>query len=215
MLGQLVDKDLAALHAKFVLPLIMDDILNDLEPFDDIAEQAINDMLDEYRPDTALICIALCAQRLAAHVDHTTVSQPLMIEANKLVADYGSVWLAYDYAHEQGMVKQIETSAIEDVLVHVPEDLETLGCLLDDVMDALGEEHYMAAILIDILAQQAFIHQENAETELALLRQERSTDLAQQASGAAPARTTAPHQAIMTASYEQCGSNIIAFPSHS
>lgn len=47
--------DLAKLHAKFVVPIVIDQMLCNKEPLDDVAEHAINEIFAELCPDTALL----------------------------------------------------------------------------------------------------------------------------------------------------------------
>lgn len=161
MFDTLSKNDLAKLHARFVVPVVIDSMLRDEEALDDVAEYAMNQIIDELRPDTALLCLALCCQRIAPHIDHVVLGKTMQLEADKIVGEYGPLWLA----HESGR-DNLNEQAIRDLIVHIPEDLESLADLLDNVIDTLEEYHSVPAILCDILSVQARIHKENAELEL-------------------------------------------------
>ena len=154
-------EDLVRLEARFVLPVIIQAMLKGEETLDDIAEYAINEMLDEFYPDTSLLCLALCARHIAASTDHTLISKALMIEADNIIQDYGVQWLvdgsakdlSYDLDHDE-LLAQLE---------HIPEDLEALADLFDATIQALDENHMPAAILLDILSEHARWQQSQAE----------------------------------------------------
>jgi len=159
---ELSDRDLAALHVRFVVPMAVAAILRGEEPMDDVSEFMINDILDNLEPDTALICIALCAQRVAALTAHVAIGRAMGSEADRIVNEYGSVWLA----HEGGRIS-MDDAALRAHLSHIPEDVESLGDLLMATGAELMEEaDAVPAILCDILGAQAHVHREKAEIEL-------------------------------------------------
>jgi len=161
MLKPLSDHDLARLHARFVVPIVVDQILKDQEPLDDIAEHAINEILFEFCPDTALLCLAMCARHIADATAHLPISRALVIQCDQIVEEYGPLWLA----HEQSPEK-LDNQAVKEVLSFIPEDLEALRDLLDATLGALDEDHCLAAILCDVLSFQASHHCGLAEREL-------------------------------------------------
>ena len=154
-------KELAALHAKFVVPLVVQDMLRGLEPLDDVAEYSMHDILGELQPDTALLCVALSAQHVGAHTAHIPIGKTLQIRAERIVDEYGPLWLAY----EQGRA-QMDDAAVADLLTHIPEDLEEMGDLLLALCGELEEDHAISAILCDILGAEAHMHMEFAEMQL-------------------------------------------------
>ena len=115
----LSDAQLAALHAKFVVPVAVSRILNRLEPMDDVAEYMIAEMLGAMKPETALLCLALCAQHVAAHCHTLPIGRLLGLEAERMIEDYGPAWLA----QEKG---DFLDSAAADGPHYTPEDLEAL-----------------------------------------------------------------------------------------
>lgn len=159
---ELSDRDLAALHVRFVVPMAVAAILRGEEPMDDVSEYMINDILDNLEPDTALICIALCAQRVAGHTAHAAIGRAMGSEADRIVSEYGSVWLA----HEAGQM-EMDEAALRAHLSHIPEDVESLGDLLQATgAELMDETDAVPAILCDILGAQAHVHREKAEIEL-------------------------------------------------
>lgn len=168
MFSTMSDNDIAKLHARFVVPIVIDSMLRDEEALDDIAEYAMNQIIDELRPDTALLCLALCCQRIAPYINHLILGKTLQLEADKIVAEYGPLWLAHECGHDN-----LDESDVLNLLVHIPEDLESIADLLDTVIDSLEEYHSVPAILCDILCVQARIHKENAELELQFVSADR------------------------------------------
>lgn len=161
LIKPLDDGDLAMLHAKFVVPLIVSDILYGHEKLDDVTEYAMEDILTALEPDTALLCLALCAQHVAVHTGHLPIAGVMGLEANRIVEDYGPFWLAY----VSGMA-QLDDRVLQDILRHVPEDLEALGDMLLAVAGDLDEAHAIPAILADILGQAAHAHRDMAESRI-------------------------------------------------
>src|SRR5688500_4934971 len=96
MLNPLTDHDLARLHAKFVVPIVVDQILKDEEPLDDIAEHAINEILFELCPDTALLCLAMCARHVAEATVNLPISRALANQCDQIIEEYGPLWLAHE-----------------------------------------------------------------------------------------------------------------------
>ncbi len=162
MLTPLNRHDLARLHAKFVVPIVVDRMLHDEETLDDIAEHAMNELLAELCPDTALLCIALCARHVAKTVPDLPAGGTLALAADKIADEYGALWLAHERDPDS-----LADSAVEQTLAHIPEDLETMRDLLDALMADLEEDHCVAAILCDILSAQADYHKDLALVELA------------------------------------------------
>lgn len=189
MFNTLSDHDLERLRAKFILPMIVEQMLSGEEALDDVAEYAINDILFELCPDTALLCLALCSLHIASSTRHLLVSKALSIEAKKIVDEYGTFWLA----HEQNP-DHFNDDEIASLLVHIPEDLESLRDLLEATLSGLDEEHSIAAILCDILSLQAGDHKDIADLEL------RSLDLQPQS------------RPVVAENIENYGDNVIAFP---
>lgn len=161
MTGFLNDNDLAKLHAKFIVPIVIDQMLRDEEPLDEIAEHAMNEILCDFYPDSALLCIALCARHIAQQTWHLNISRALKIEADQIIEEYGPLWIA----HEQNP-EACDDLAVYDLLMNIPEDFEVLRDLLEATLSEIEEDHCVAAILCDILSLQADYHRDLADAEL-------------------------------------------------
>lgn len=59
-----------ALENDFILPIVIRQMMQGLEPLDQIAALTMHDILEELEPDTALLCIALSARKIALHCAH-------------------------------------------------------------------------------------------------------------------------------------------------
>lgn len=161
MTGKIGENEMAKLHARFVVPVAVHGMLRGDEPLDDVAEYTLNDIIGGLQPDTALLCLALCAQHVAASLPRLGIARALQIEAGMIVDEYGPVWLA----NEQGS-DLINEKALRTLLTHIPEDLESLSDLFGAVLGELDEENAVAAILCDILGGLAGMHRDYAESEL-------------------------------------------------
>ncbi len=158
---QLNDQELASLHVKFVVPMVVSQMLQGIEPLDDVAEYTLHDVIGSLEPDTALLCIALCSQHIAAHAAHMPTALALGAKADKIVDEYGPLWLA----HESGNTP-LDNHTLHQILCHIPEDLESLTKWLGDTGSELDETLAVPAILCDILALQADSHKDCAEYAL-------------------------------------------------
>lgn len=164
----LTDQQLATLHARFVVPIAVQMILSDKEQLDDVCEEALHECLSELQPDTGLLCLALCAQHVAAAAQESPITNMLAISAARMADEYGTALLS---EAGQSSVHGDTPLSNEDALIllhQVPEDLEELASLLDAVL-AHADPHSPEALLCDILSVQALVQAERAGHELAAL----------------------------------------------
>ena len=161
MFDPISDHDLAKLHAKFVVPIVVDQMLRDEEPLDDVAEHAINEILFDLCPDTALLCLAMCARHIARNTAELKISRALDVQAEQIIDEYGPIWLAHEASPGA-----LDNEEIKELLCFIPEDFEALHDLFEATLGALEEDHCIAAILCDILSLQADHHRDMAELEL-------------------------------------------------
>lgn len=156
------EKDVAHLRARFIVPLIAQDMIEDKEVLDDVAEYAIHDIMSEFKPDAALLCIALCAEIIAQTHQTHYMARLLSMEAEKLLSEYGPVWLS----HERGDRGLPQEADLERLVGHIPEDLEMIAQMLEDFIAVVGDDHAIPAILADILSLQASMHRDLALVEI-------------------------------------------------
>ncbi len=194
------DRDLALLNAHFVAPFAMGMMLDGVEPFDDAAETALHDLLHDHAPDTGLLCLALCVQQVAGHMQalpqHPPIARTLLMVAERIIDDYAAALMAEDNRNHPARLSDRDALAL---LAQVPEDLEELSDLLDATIDsgsALLDDHTLPMILCDVLSLQAHHHRERALGDL------RDIAIGPAAKPAAPVRPRV----------EYIDDNVIAFP---
>ncbi|MFN3826388.1 MAG: hypothetical protein ACK4NR_02045 [Micavibrio sp.] len=158
------EQQLATLHARFIVPIAVQMILNDSEQLDDACEAALHQSLSDLDPDTGLLCLALCAQHIAAAARPTPITKMLALSSARIADEYGIALLA-EHTHSQ---KRLSDHEALTLLQQVPEDLEELATLMDAVLAQSGP-HSPEGLLCDILSIQAMVHAERAEHELAEL----------------------------------------------
>ncbi len=164
----LTAQQLATLHARFVVPIAVQMILNDKEQLDDACEQALHECLAELQPDTGLLCLSLCAQHVAAAAPESPIVNMLAISATRMADEYGAALLAEAGHSSMGQNGRLTNEDALILLYQVPEDLEELATLLDAVW-AHSDPHSPEGLLCDILSVQALVHAERAGHELASL----------------------------------------------
>ncbi|QQG36359.1 MAG: hypothetical protein HYS17_00775 [Micavibrio aeruginosavorus] len=192
----LSDQQLATLHARFVVPIAVQMILSDTEQLDDACECALHECLSELQPDTGLLCLALCAQHVAAAAPDSPIVKMLAISAARMADEYGAALLAES---GRGSEPLSDFDALM-LLRQVPEDLEELATLLDAVL-AQVDPHSPEGLLCDILSVQALSQSERAGHELAALSFLNPEKHARITAKRAPARTL-----------ERLAENVIVFP---
>lgn len=207
---ELSDMDLAKLHTRFVVPMVVGQMLAGEDELDDVADYTMNGMMSEMQPDGALLTIALSAMHVANALSHIGMSRMLRAEAERIVDEYGALWLAHD-ADPQS----VSDSEICAKLPYIPEDLEALAHLFDALLASLSDHESLQARLCDMMAMQAYEHMEQAECELMevdLLPPGRQIVAKMQASAAhGPERTLEPISATVAIISAQTD-NIIPFP---
>ena len=165
-------EDVARLHAYLVVPVAVSDAVSNAAPIDGDTQYALHVALSEIDPDSALLAIALSAQRIAS--DFCTdipMAAALKMECDKIIQDYGPDWLTNYHSHPVG------GEQLYDLLMHVPEDLESLADFLESLQSSLRDPQDPAYTLCSILAVQARAHMEIADYVLNELEAERNGEL--------------------------------------
>lgn len=160
----LSEKQIIRLHRDLVAPVTVHEILSGAEDFDEEVRYALDVMLAEMQPDTALIAIALCAAHIAErHANALPIASSLGFEASRIVEEFGPAWIA----HADRRLTIAHENMVIDLLDQMPEDFEALADLLDAVEVQLPA-NTAAAELCDMLAETArsfidYIEYQNSE----------------------------------------------------
>lgn len=192
-MSQLSERDLSLLHTHLIVPIAVGDIIYNNLPVDDEGQYALHEALSEIDPDSALLAIAISAKHIALQgVKDSPTAGALSIEAGKIIDEYGPEWLMN---YKKGPINE---DALQAMLRHVPEDLESLAELLD-ILHVTWADKESLSKLCRILSIQARAHMEIADFILTELESdEGETSLAADIMG-----TQTPS-----------GDNIILFPIH-
>lgn len=200
MLG---NKDLAILTNRLQVPLIISDILNGEGALTDDVFMGLHEILSDDQPDSALLSIALSAKQIATtHQDANASIALLSIECDRIIFEYGQLWL------RNAQSKDLDDNLVFETLVHIPEDLEALNELLEITKLYLTTRDPEAASLCDIMCTQAKAQGMIAETFL-----ESMNDLPEENIWGAPAnleQSIAPE--IAEQALETAANNVIQFP---
>jgi len=156
-------QDFARLQIKFVVPVVIPDMLCGEEILDDVAEYSLHDMMGSLEADGALLCLALCAQHMASAHSGIAIAHILGAEATRIIDDYAPSWVA----HDEGAI--LNDAHIKDMLLNVPEELEALSDLFFATGAEMDEANAVSAILCDILGEQSQMHMFGAEEKLSEL----------------------------------------------
>lgn len=147
----LTDLQIIRLHHELLAPVAVHEIINGHDNLDETARYTLDVMIAEFKPDTALICIALCAAHIAEmHSGYLPIAGSMGFEASRIVHEFGPAWLAnadrrLDQSHERFVM---------DLLDQMPEDFEAMADLLDATRAHLIQTTD-SAILCEILSQNA------------------------------------------------------------
>ncbi len=157
----LSEQELASVTNRLQIPLIVQDILDDEGILTDEVQLGLHEILSDDQPDSALLCIALSAQKIAnRYKAHCVAMKILGMECERIVAEYASIWL------KNAQEKSLDDNMVFETLVHIPEDLESLAELLEAGMITLQLENDQSAALCQILIVQARSQSLIAETYL-------------------------------------------------
>ncbi|MBL4803898.1 MAG: hypothetical protein JKY71_03450 [Alphaproteobacteria bacterium] len=160
----LSDRDLARLTNRLQIPLIVQDIQSGRGMLSPDVEFGLHEILSDYQPDAALLCIALSARKVAAANLKVSPTMAVMkMEADRILADYAELWMSH------AANAPIHNDDLLDTLENIPEDLEAMAELLEVNTAALREVDEDVAGLCEILAVQAKAHVIVAETYIEVL----------------------------------------------
>lgn len=150
-------EDVARLHAYLIVPMVVNEALSASAPLEGETQYGLHVTLSEIEPDSALLAIALSAQRIADEfMDTAPLAIALKMEANRIVSEYGPEWLANYHKNPAG------GDDLYDLLRNVPEDLEAMAELLSALQSGIENEDHPAFTLCSVLSVQARAHMEIA-----------------------------------------------------
>lgn len=168
----LSEKNLAKLSNTLQAPVIVQDLLSGQAVLTDDVHYGIHDLISDYQPDSALLCIALSAKKIAGFCDDVLPTIGLLgMECERIIHEYSTLWL--QNAHR----KTVNEDTVFETLIHVPEDLESLAELLEISSSLLEVKNGQAAALCEILSIQARAHALVAESFIMALESEASPDM--------------------------------------
>lgn len=144
------EQDLAKIANRLQVPLIIGDILNGEGELTDDVHMGLHEILSDDQPDSALLSIALSAHTLATRYEkHAATFGMLKMECERIIAEYGMMWL------RNAQAVKLDDNTVFETLVHIPEDLECLSELLEFAKITLENHDNEAAELCTILTTQA------------------------------------------------------------
>lgn len=167
----LSDRDLAKLTNTLQVPLIVQDILDGQASLAPDVQYGLHEILSNYQPDSALLCIAISARKIAAQfINRSPNMAVLKMECDRMIADYAELWLSH--AEED----HLDDNVVFDTLEQIPEDLEALAELLDINMPVLRAHSDDIAGVAETLAVQARAQVLIADTFIDLMDQDSDDD---------------------------------------
>lgn len=147
---QLDSVHIRALENDFILPVVIRQMMQGLEPLDQVAALTMHDILGELEPDTALLCIALSARKIALHCAHMPAAGILEKETDRQIAYYGPLWLIHTRQNDT-----LDDQEIFALLSHIPDDLQALSQFIGNMRAQINIEDRVPGILCEILGIQA------------------------------------------------------------
>lgn len=173
------DKDFAILTNRLHVPLVVQDILHGDEVLDDTAHFSLHEIISDYQPDAALLCIAVSLQKIARiYQGASPIMRMVSMRCDSLIADYADPWLKHartkDFAGDMP-ANDVDEEETFDILKNIPEDLEGLAELLELAADFLSSKDNKAAQICEIFEIQAKSHSIIAEEYLHLYESQRVT----------------------------------------
>ena len=143
-------QDKAFMVNKLQVPAIIADYLDGQCALNEDDQFTLHEMISDMQPDSALLCIALTAERLASIFASSSPSmQILAMECGRLVEDYAPFWV------QNAKAAAVDEDAVLGLLMHISEDFESLTELLDLNIAFLEAKDKEAASLFHLLSIQA------------------------------------------------------------
>lgn len=162
----LSDRDLAKLTNTLQVPLIVQDILDGEGILSPDVQYGLHEVLSDYQPDSALLCIALSARKIATQFQSQSTNMAIMkMECDRMIADYAEIWMS----HADELT--LDDNLVFDTLEQIPEDLESLAELIEINMGFLYSANEELVGLCEILAVQARAHVLIADTFIDMMDQ--------------------------------------------
>lgn len=165
--AMLSEIELAKLTNRLQVPLVVQDILDGRDALSPDVQYGLHEILSDYQPDSALLCIALSARKIAAAFAKKSPNMAVMkMECDRMLADYAEMWIR----HAED--KNLDNNLVFDTLESIPEDLEALAELLEINMHILRGGHEDISAICEILAVQARAQVLIADTFIDLMEQD-------------------------------------------
>jgi hypothetical protein len=146
-------RELAKVANKLEAPMVVSDIMGGQQKLTKDVNFALHNVISDMQPDAALLCIALCAKKIAgAHAKASPSLSVLEMECGRIVDDYAELWLTNA---ESGDVDEFEAL---DAISNITEDLESIAELLELNMSYVRDINGAAYALFNLLSIQARSH---------------------------------------------------------
>ncbi len=139
------------LRQKIKATNIIDTILSGQNAYSDLSEYAIHKEISDLQPDTALLAIALNAKAIVEHLGNlpSPSLKILGFECERIFEEYGPLWL------ENAETKDVDPDRALELLMSIPDDLNSLVGLLSLNRDLIAEANNIESSLFYILKIQA------------------------------------------------------------
>ncbi|MCI5060648.1 MAG: hypothetical protein MRY79_06220 [Alphaproteobacteria bacterium] len=217
--NKLSDYQINELERHLIVPQAIGDILHHGLEVEPDMQYGLHMALSEIDPDSALLAIALCAQKIAQKAQKTVpIAMALTAEAEYVLNIYGPTWLA-DHKKGPGALSR---EHYEEILRTVPEDLEGLADLMDALSADMEDQDPAITDLTNLLSIQARAHIQITEFVLEEIAREQELEAKlnpPQVGQSKHARALEQVQAVAgrpatrsVGAQEFAGDNVIPFP---
>ncbi len=170
MLHMVSDQQLARMHAHFIVPVVVSDILSRKRAVEDDEKMALHELLSDMQPDSALLAMALATQHMAFYSRNDVIfSNSLSFHADRIINDYGPFWLMH--AENDSRLDEYEQELFE-MLSEIPNDFGSLIDVLSVARDSIRDQNNPLAVIADIFCKQAEAQQLIAATFLEVMEEE-------------------------------------------
>lgn len=164
---KLKPEEFAAVINKLQVPVVISDIMRGEEFLTQDVHYALHESISDLQPDSALLCIALGARKIAGHQKKPFPAlQVLSMECDRIIGDYAAPWLRNA---QEGTVSEEDAF---DLLSTTAEDLEDIAALLGSCEAYLRTTDEDAATLCNIMRVQAQAHAMVAEAYFQMMEEE-------------------------------------------
>lgn len=162
------------IQEKLSVPILVEEILDSDGSISPDLRYALHEVISEFHPDAALLCIASTVMILGQYQGYKTNSfKIVLLECERILNDYAALWLEHSEGGSSSVFNSAENlekkQELFEAIISIPEDLECIAELIAVNVGFVRNTDAKLAEILDILHMQAGAHAIIAEQFVAAI----------------------------------------------